>query len=92
MPVQEAKLVRTENGLAPEGDGWFVVNAREAVWEENAVMGGGTGFEAAANRFPDFGINIVVLDPGQPNCMYHGENEQEDFLVLGGECLLLVEG
>ena len=38
------------------------------------------------------GINLAVLEPGQPNCMYHGEDEQEDFLVLSGECLLLVEG
>src|SRR5207342_608879 len=38
------------------------------------------------------GVNIHVLGRGQPNCMYHGEDEQEDFLVLAGECLLLVEG
>ena len=33
-----------------------------------------------------------MLNPGQPNCMYHGENAQEDFLVLFGECLVLIEG
>ena len=33
-----------------------------------------------------------MLQPGQPNGMYHSETEQEDFLVLAGECLLLVEG
>ena len=49
-------------------------------------------FEGDDVRFPEFGINIQVLRPGQPNCMYHGENAQEDFLVLSGECLLLVEG
>ena len=38
------------------------------------------------------GINIQVLQPGEPNCMYHGETGQEDFLVLSGECLLLIEG
>jgi uncharacterized cupin superfamily protein len=92
MPVEEARVVQTEHGSVPEGDGWFVLNARDAVWEENPVMGAGTGFESADNRFPDHGININVLQPGQPNCMYHGENEQEDFLVLAGECLLLVEG
>src|SRR4029450_4201694 len=43
-------------------------------------------------RFPQFGINIQVLEPSQPNCMYHGENAQENFLVLSGECLLLVNG
>src|SRR5204862_102172 len=43
-------------------------------------------------RFGELGINIGVLEPGQPSCMYHRENAQEDFLVLFGECLLLVEG
>jgi uncharacterized cupin superfamily protein len=90
--VAEARLTKTEHGLAPKGDGWFVLNARDAVWEENEVMGSGTGFESSENRFSDIGIGIVVLEPGQPNCMYHGEADQEDFLVLDGECLLLVEG
>ena len=43
-------------------------------------------------RFSQVGINIGVLAPGQPACMYHGEDEQKDFLVLHGECLLLIEG
>ena len=30
--VPEAKLERTEHGLVPQGDGWFVINARDAVW------------------------------------------------------------
>lgn len=90
--VPQARLVPSEHGLVPEGDGWFVLNARDAVWEESEVMGSGTGFESPEHRFPDYGVNIVVLEPGQPNCMYHGEAEQEDFLVLDGECLLLVEG
>ncbi len=38
------------------------------------------------------GSTSQVLQPGEPNCMYHGENAQEDFLVLSGECLLLIEG
>jgi uncharacterized cupin superfamily protein len=90
--VPEADLARTEHGLVPQSEGWFVLNAREAVWEENDVMGSGTGFENFESRFPDIGVNIIVLEPGQPNCMYHGEVDQEDFLVLDGECLLLVEG
>ncbi|HEY7196557.1 MAG TPA: cupin domain-containing protein [Gaiellaceae bacterium] len=92
MSVPEAKLSETENGLVPEGEGWFVVNARDAVWEESDVMGSGTGFESPDHRFADYGINVIVLEPGQPNCMYHGEVDQEGFLVLAGECLLLVEG
>jgi uncharacterized cupin superfamily protein len=89
--VEEARLVPTENGLVPEGEGWFVVNAREARWFENDLFGRYTGFEGDV-RFPELGINVGVLDPGQPACMYHGESNQEDFLVLSGECLLLVEG
>jgi uncharacterized cupin superfamily protein len=84
--------VRTDNGLVPDGEGWFVLSARDAVWEENEAEGCAVGWESPDHRFPDFGVNIHVLWPGQPNCMYHGEVDQEDFLVLSGECLLLVEG
>jgi uncharacterized cupin superfamily protein len=35
---------------------------------------------------------VRVLQPGQPNCLYHSESLQEDFLVLAGECVLLVDG
>jgi uncharacterized cupin superfamily protein len=38
------------------------------------------------------GMSIQVLSPGEPNSMYHWETEQEDFLVLSGETLLIVEG
>ncbi len=89
--VPEAPLERTETGVVATGDGWFVVNAREARWWYSDAFGSACIFEGDA-RFPDFGINIQVLHPEQPNCMYHGENAQEDFLVLAGECLLLIEG
>ena len=89
--VVEAGLQKTEGGLVPEGDGWFVVNAREARWWHSDTFGSSCIFEGDAG-FPELGINVQVLSPGQPNCMYHGENAQEDFLVLAGECLLLVEG
>ena len=91
MGVAEAKLARTEHGLVPEGEGWFVVNAREARWWHTDDLGRAVLFEGDP-RFTDVGVNIQVLEPGQPNCMYHGEGAQEDFLVLSGECLLLVEG
>ena len=38
------------------------------------------------------GIKLHVLEPGKPSTMYHRESNQEDFLVLSGECLLIVEG
>jgi uncharacterized cupin superfamily protein len=89
--VEQAKLEETEVGLVPEGDGWFVVNAREARWYENEAFGQFCRFEGES-RFPELGINVSVLHPGQPSCMYHGEDKQEDFLILRGECLLLIEG
>ncbi len=88
--VPEAKYEQTETGLVPRGEGWFVVNARDAAWRDSD-FGAYTRFEGDVH-FPQIGINIGILAPGQPACMYHGEDEQEDFLVLSGECLLLVEG
>ena len=91
--VPEAPLDRTENGLQAAGDGWFVVNARDAVWGESETMGVFTRLgESKAARFPQLGFNIGVLWPGQPACMYHREPNQEGFLVVSGECILLVEG
>ena len=90
--VPEARLVETEHGLVPEGEGWFVLNARESRWWHHDTFGSGVTFEGNDVRFSEFGINVQVLQPGEPNCMYHGENAQEDFLVLHGECLLLVQG
>jgi uncharacterized cupin superfamily protein len=88
--VPEAILRSTEHGLVAEGDGWFVVNAREARWREDAFAPYCT-FEGD-ERFAGLGINVSVLEPGRPNGMYHREGSQEDFLILAGECLLLVEG
>ena len=74
------------------GAGWFVVNVAEA--RAVAVEGSGAyvPFEPQGERFPDYGINIQVLPPGEPNAMYHSESVQEDFLVLSGECIAIVEG
>ncbi len=89
--VPEAAYVQTEAGTIPEGPGWFVLNARDALWKDGDY-GAYTRFEGPESRFAQLGINIGVLQPGQPACLYHGENDQEDFLVLSGECLVLIEG
>jgi uncharacterized cupin superfamily protein len=70
--------------------GWFVVNVADAAGYGKEGLGRAAVFEQD-HRFPDFGINIHVLQPGEPNCMYHRENQQEDFLVLSGECIAIVE-
>jgi uncharacterized cupin superfamily protein len=88
--VPEAPLEQTEFGLVPKGDGWFVVNAKEARWGEHQAFGSGTSFEGEP-EFAQLGINISVIEPGQPLCLYHRESAQEDFLVLWGEGRLLVE-
>jgi len=94
--VPESQLVSTEHGLVPKGEGWFVLNAREAQWWRREGRGvlcefEGAGFEGATD-FLQLGINVTVLAPGEPMAMYHWENDQEDFLVLAGEALLVVEG
>ncbi len=70
---------------------WFVRNAREARWLANE-LGAFCNFEDDGARFPELGINLTVVEPGRPMCMYHREPHQEGFLVLRGECLLIVEG
>jgi uncharacterized cupin superfamily protein len=87
--VVQARLVETERGLVPEGDGWFVLNAREAQWWKRRVTV--CDFEGEP-RFQQLGINLTVLEPGEPMTMYHWEADQEDFLVLAGEALLVIEG
>ena len=74
----------------PQGDGWFVVNVAETRWQGGA-FGAFTAFQGDV-PFEAVGVNIGVLEPGQPACLYHREGNQEDFLVLKGEALLLVEG
>jgi uncharacterized cupin superfamily protein len=90
--VEEARLERRGSGLAPGSDGWFVVNARDATWVTSDVFGSDCSFESFDSSFEQFGIRIQVLFPGRPSGLYHREDMQEDFLVLSGECLLLVEG
>jgi uncharacterized cupin superfamily protein len=86
--VPEARL---ENGI-PQTGGWFVVNARDAPWMHNDMRAvcrfGGEG-EA---HFDDLGIALYWIRPGRPMSMYHHEAGQEDFLVLRGTALLIVEG
>jgi uncharacterized cupin superfamily protein len=89
--VTEAPLRETRFGRAPDGDGRFVINARESRWRDWGPLGANCDFEGK-RPFRQLGININRLMPGQPMGLYHREQHQEDFLVLSGECLLLVEG
>jgi uncharacterized cupin superfamily protein len=90
--VEQARLERREAGLTPVTDGWFVVGVADAAWVTNDELGAACIFEGDDARFPDVGFTLAVLTPGQVGGRYHREANQEDFLVLAGECLLLIEG
>jgi len=91
LVVPEAPLERNETGLAPVGEGWFVLNAREACWLQREGWSASCEFEGE-KEFAQVGIFLRVLGPGAPMAMYHWEADQEGFLVLSGEALLIVEG
>lgn len=88
--MPEAPVRMSKHGLVVDGEGWFVVNARDSRWKDEGPLGSYCSFEGK-RRFPHFGINISVLEPGEHMGMYHREKGQEAFLVLAGECTLIVE-
>jgi uncharacterized cupin superfamily protein len=99
----EARLEDAGSGLTPVTPGWFAVNARDAAWVTNDAFGARCIFESdprvlrarpdlEPQRFAELGITLAVLAPGRPSGLYHAETAQEDFLVLAGECLALVDG
>jgi uncharacterized cupin superfamily protein len=90
--MPEARLEGSSSGLAPAGEGWFVVNVRDVEWWTTKTFGSGCVFESKEFPFPQLGLALNVLEPGEPSCLYHSESQQEDFLVLTGECKVLVEG
>jgi uncharacterized cupin superfamily protein len=90
--VPEARLEKLDTGLAPVTDGWFVVNVPEAAWVTNPERGDACIFESDAVSFAQIGFTINVIQPGQVPGMYHREANQENFLVLAGECVLVIEG
>ena len=87
----EAPLLETDAGLKPGNDGWFLVNLSEARAIASEDAGHAWTFEGRPGSFPHFGINIHVLAPREPASQYHAEEAQEAFLVLQGECRLIVE-
>jgi uncharacterized cupin superfamily protein len=89
--VPEAPLEATDTGLVQAGPGWFVVNAREARWRAAEGRGAFCPF-GDDHELTQLGVNLFVLGPGEPMGMYHWEADQEDFLVLSGEAILVVEG
>jgi uncharacterized cupin superfamily protein len=94
--VSEAPLHKTAHGLSAAGEGWYVLNLREAEWRHadgrGAVCVVTDDFEGRRRESAQFGVNPFVLQPGEPMSMYHWEADQEDFLVVAGEAVLVAEG
>jgi uncharacterized cupin superfamily protein len=91
MATEEARIEQTEAGAVVASPGWFVLHPADVAWTRDPRGGEWTDVEPEAGEFEQYGIGIHVLHPAQSNGLYHSENVQEDFLVLSGECLLLVE-
>ena len=89
--VPEAAIEQLHEGLGAAGPGWFVLNARDARWWQRAGLGRSCDLEGDAD-FAELGVRLTVLRPGEPSGMYHAESGQEDFLVVFGECVLVIEG
>ena len=87
----EAPLEQTETGTIPTKDGWFVLNACDARWLHAPGRGAYSKLEGDL-LFNQIGMHLCILEPGEPMAMYHWEFDQEDFLVISGDALLVVEG
>jgi uncharacterized cupin superfamily protein len=100
--IPEARLEKVSSGLAPVTPGWFVVNVADAAWVSHDWYGGVCIFESdefVLRGRPDLteyvkpgaGFTIRVVPAGHTSGGYHAESVQEDFLILMGECVLVVE-
>ncbi len=90
--MDEATIDRTPSGSNPASEGWFVLNLSDALAVRNEVKGGAVyPLEPEGQPFIGLGVNVHVVWPGEPSAMYHSEGVREAFLVLSGECTLIVE-
>ena len=92
MAADEAEMQDTPYGRNAAAEGWFVLNLGDALAVRNDVKGGAVyPLEPEGEPFTGFGVNVHVVWPGEPSAMYHSEGVREAFLVLSGECTLIVE-
>jgi uncharacterized cupin superfamily protein len=90
--MNEARLDETPYGRNPAEEGWFVLNLEDALAVRNEEQGGAVyPLEPEGEPFPGFGVNVHVVWPREPSALYHSEGAREAFLVLSGECTLIVE-
>jgi uncharacterized cupin superfamily protein len=73
-------------------DRTLIVNLSDAPARAHRSRATIIDWEPEDSLWPDTGVNVQILQPGQPNCRYHSEPVQEDFLVLRGECIAIIDG
>ena len=91
MAVEEAHAEETPYGRYITSEGWFIHNLEDALAVRFQQGGALYPLEPREARFRDLGVNVRVLWPGDASALYHHEDAQEGFLVLVGECMLVVE-
>ncbi len=70
----------------------FIANMSEARAFSRPGQAQVIRFEPENAPFREVGVNVQIMEPGVPNCLYHSQPVQEDFLVLYGECIVILEG
>lgn len=70
----------------------LVINLSEAPTSSHSRGVTHLSLEPEGVTWPDTGVNVQIMQPGKPNCRYHSEPVQEDFLVLYGECIVILNG
>jgi uncharacterized cupin superfamily protein len=95
--VPEAAFEDAGAGLVPKTTGWFVLDVRKARWSAKPEQGWAVSLTGrdeyeAETFFPMLGMAVRVARAGDVTTTYHWETEQEDFLVLSGECIAIIEG
>jgi uncharacterized cupin superfamily protein len=86
----QAPLEQTEHGLVCKGEGWFLVNARDVRWRESKGRGVSSNF-GGDTIFDQLGVGITVVGPNEPTTSYHWESDEEDFVVLRGGGIAILE-
>jgi uncharacterized cupin superfamily protein len=72
--------------------GGVIRNLGEVAAFDHPRRGTELFLEREGEDWPHTGVNVIVMQPGEPNCKYHSEPDQEDFLVLHGSCLVILDG
>jgi uncharacterized cupin superfamily protein len=70
----------------------LIVNLADAPARSHPHRAAIITLEREERSWPDMGVNVRIMQPGEPSSRYHSEPVQEDFLVLHGECILVLNG